>query len=108
VASSSVGTAVVVRERTNRDAEALSRQVDDQCDARCSPDQYRELGLEALDAQIDRRNRYWVSSAIAGGVLTVLGVSLVILNRATNERPPVAVGVTGAQDRVAITLRAAF
>lgn len=102
------GTAVVIRERASRDADSLSRQVADQCDARCSPDQYRALGLEALEAQIDRRNTYWVSSAIAGGVLTVLGVSLVVLNRPTHERPPVAVGVTGALDRIAITLRAAF
>jgi len=102
------GTAVVVRERTNRDADSLSRQVADQCDARCSPDQYRALGLEALDAQIDRRNTYWVSSAIVGGALTVLGISLVVLNRPTHERPPIAVGVTGALDRIAITLRAAF
>ncbi len=102
------GTSFLIRERAHRDADTLSRKVVDQCHSRCSPDQYRSLGLEALETRLDRRNTYWVSSAIAGGILTVLGVSLVALNRPMHERPPIAVGMTGAHDRFAVTLRATF
>ena len=73
-----------------------------------SPDQYRALGFEALDTRIDRQNTYWISSAIGGGILTVVGVSLVVLNRPTDDRPPVAIGMTGTHDRFEVTLGATF